>query len=324
MRKLGRPGLGAAILCTGIVVGAVSFSGRREVALGAQGAQGEARPAALLLVEPPRAGSPAAASVRNDLLLIRTRRILEQALVDRLVARLACLKGRTDAASWLAGHLQVENPEGTSLIRVSLVPAAGATTEEQAALINAVARAFVDQDNEQERRGLERRHEQLESDLDERRRHRSQVEHELDSLMRKTEGKLAESVPREVLASYAMDMRRKRLEIDVELAGAKAVVARRKERTPITPADAEDFARLIERVSSLEAQGTILDQEKKQIEVALGQSSVSNNLSVTRLVDALRHDDAAVERLNERRGDLAMERGGDRPRIQIVDPAVAR
>jgi hypothetical protein len=102
------------------------------------------------------------------------------------------------------------------------------------------------------------------------------------------------------------------------------VVARRKERTPITPADAEDFARLIERVSSLEAQGTILDQEKKQIEVALGQSSVSNNLSVTRLVDALRHDDAAVERLNERRGDLAMERGGDRPRIQIVDPAVAR
>ena len=53
MRKLGRPGLGAAILCAGIVVGAVSFSGRTKIAMGAEGAQGEARPAALLRVEPP-------------------------------------------------------------------------------------------------------------------------------------------------------------------------------------------------------------------------------------------------------------------------------
>jgi hypothetical protein len=324
MRKLGRPGLGAAILCAGIVVGAVSFSGRREVALGAQGTQGEARPAALLRVEPPRTGSSDSLSVRTDLVLMRTRRILDQALADRLVARLACLKGRTDAASWLAAHLQVENPEGTSLIRVSMATAAGATAEEQAALVNAVAKTFVEHIRGKETIVLENRQERLDTERASRQRDRRELEEQLDHLLRKDEGKLAAQVPRDVLASYGMDLRRKRLEIDVELAGAKAVVARRKERKPITPADAEDFARIVDRVSALEAQGTILDQEKKQIEMALGQSGESRNLRVARLREALRHHDAIVERLVEHRDALVWERDAGFPRIELIDPAVAR
>jgi hypothetical protein len=328
MRKLGRPGLGAAILCAGIVVGAVGFSGRTKNALGSQGTPGEARPAALLQVEPPRAGSmdspPARNDIRTTMVLISTRRVIEQTLADRLIAGLACLKGRTDAASWLAAHLQIENPEGTSLIRLSMAPAAGVTAEEQATLVNAVAKTFVEHIRGKERIVHEERQERLEFELASRQRNRRELEDQLNLLLLKDEGKLAAQVPRDMLASYGMDLRRKRLEIDVELAGARAVVARRKERTPTTPADAEDFARIVDRVSALEAQGSILDQEKKQIEMALGQSGESRNLSVARLREALRHHDASVEKLVEHRDALARERDAGPPRIELIDPAVAR
>jgi hypothetical protein len=328
MRILGRPVVVATTLCAGIVAGAVLFSGRGMIARGAQGAAAEGRPAALLECGRPDAGSRDPRSLQNDIptlmVLIKSRGILDRALADREVANLDCVKRQTYPADWLADHLLAENPAGTSLIRVSLDVTAGVTSKEQAALINRIVGSFIEQDADRRKQESRTRIRSLESQLEHRLIKLRYLTSELDELTKKSEGGYSGQFSRDALASYSMDLRRKRLDLELELAGAKAGLAHRTGKAAANPVDSDERARLEDRLASLEAQKLVLATETQKVERGLGEAGASKAENAARLREEIRHQGAGIDRLRDRFEPFEIERDDTEHPIKVVDPAVAR
>jgi hypothetical protein len=83
-------------------------------------------------------GPAAERLVREQIALLRSNAVLQSALRNPEVARLACLKGQTDPVRWLEARLAVRQLRGTQQLRVSV---AGCPAAEAVALVNAVVAA---------------------------------------------------------------------------------------------------------------------------------------------------------------------------------------
>lgn len=77
---------------------------------------------------------------RTQLVILRTRAVLNNALRDPAVNKLPVVQQQTDAVAWLEKHLHTEYLDGTGMLRLSLRTG---NPKEQAALVNAVADAYL-------------------------------------------------------------------------------------------------------------------------------------------------------------------------------------
>jgi RNA polymerase sigma factor (sigma-70 family) len=107
---------------------------------------------ALLLIEDrepqllPEAQRPAsvdgAAFRRTQLVLLKSRPVLQAALRKPEVAGLAVVRGKADPVAWLEKNLAAVFLEDSGVLRVSV---AGGSAEERAALANAIANAYLEE-----------------------------------------------------------------------------------------------------------------------------------------------------------------------------------
>ena len=329
MMKLSRLGFVPVLLGVGMVAGAALFSTRGGPVFAAQGEPAVAQPAALLQVDPPRtdgreslAGEVTSRDLRTQMTLLLSRDVLDSVLADRAIAELASVKRQKDPASWLYLQLQVVNLRDTSLLRVTMSPDAGASPKEQATLINAVVNQFIRCDQVEHFNAVEAGSERLERELKQRMLRLEGTRNQFDSVNRELEVSLAERVPKDALALYALELRKKRLEIHLEKASAEALLARQKERAATNQSGLEERTRTEDRLAVLGAQEKVLSSETDRIEKALSASSAGNSGVLERLRDEIRRHSAAIEKLEDRRLELSLQ-GPHESRIRVIDRATA-
>ncbi len=288
-----------------------------------------AQPAALLQVDPPRtggreslAGEVTSRDLRTEMTLLLSRSVLDSVLADREIAELASVKRQKDPASWLYLQLQVVNLRDTSLLRVTMSSDAGASPKEQATLINAVVNQFISRGQVEHSNAVEAGVERLERELKQRWGRLADTRNQLDSVNREHEVSLAERVPKDALALYALELRKKRLEIQLEKAMAETLIARQKERAATNQSGLEERTRTEDRLAVLGVQEKVLSSETDRIERALSASSAGNSDVLERLRDEIRRDKVAIEKLEDRRLELSLQDPHE-SRIRVIDRATA-
>jgi hypothetical protein len=333
MMKLRRLGIGVVLLGSGIVAGSVLFSTRGDRAFGAQGERPVAQVTALIQVDPPgadsieRRGPLTAEAISRDLRtrmeLLRSRKLLNQVLAVRQVADLPSVKRQRDAAWWLARNLVIESLKDTSLLRVGLAPDSGATPEEQAQIINVLVDHFIKQNRREEGDDLAYRQEWLQFEFEKRSLRLRDVRNQLDSRRQKIMTTSTERIPKQTLAQYALELRRKQLDLALERAGAEAALERRKGMVGANQAGSDERARLEDRIASLGAQEKVLREETESIDRVLSRLDDGETESLERLNDTIRRDLTACEKLEERLQELALESNRQPSRIRSIDQATA-
>ena len=235
MTKLRRLGSMAVLFGFGIVAGAYLFSNRGIPVAWAQDRQPDSQVAALLQVNPPRDVSSEGEvrlsadvlprDLRTQMELIRSRWVLDRVLSNPEIRDLLSLKSRNGAAFWLRQNLRVTNPEGTSLLHVAMAPTCGATPQEQAKLINNIVDEF-------RRFHAEREGEKIRV-LEDLFQHESrQKENELrvveEDLRASIEASGSRMEPRNVQLQHLLDLKRKHLEISLEVTATETLLERQK------------------------------------------------------------------------------------------------
>jgi hypothetical protein len=322
MRKLSRLSFGAILLGCGIVTSAILFSTRGAPVFGAQGEQPVAWPTALLQINPPRSGAIeggkllSADDIQRDLRtqmeLLRSRRVIDRVLSQPEIHKLLSAKSQNGAAFWLARNLQITNPDGTSLLRVTLTERSGATREEQAQVINAVVDAYrVFQGGEREMR--QRIIELWDHELRQREKDLDVVK---QSLRKSIEAAGSRREPRDVQSQHLLDLKRKHTEISLDQTAAEVALGRHK-------AVAEEKSRLEERIAILTAQQKVLREETDRINANLRDSAVYDideeeaRERIHRVSDNAEKFESYIQRLR-------FETSPGEERIIIVDAAQAR
>ena len=83
--------------------------------------------------------------LKTQCVMIKGRLLLSTALADRRASQLLSIKNRSDPITWLQQNLEVTNPKDTELLQVSLASSSGASTSDQAVIINAIVHAYIDE-----------------------------------------------------------------------------------------------------------------------------------------------------------------------------------
>jgi hypothetical protein len=333
MMKLRRMGIGFVLLGSGIVAGSVLFSTRGDRVFGAQGERPAARVTALIQVDPPGASSiegrgpltteAISRDLRTRMELLRSRKLLNQVLAVRQVADLPSVKRQKDATWWLARNLVIENLNDTSLLRVGLAPGSGATPEEQARIINVRVDHVINQERREEDDHLESRQEWLQSEFKKRSFRLRDLRNVLDSRRQKIMTTSTERIPKQTLAQYALELRRKQLDLALERVAAEAALERRKDTPGANQAGSDERARLEDRIAALRAQEKVLREETESIDKALARLDDGESESLERLNDTIHRDLTACEKLEERLEELALDSNRQPSRIRSIDQATA-
>jgi polysaccharide biosynthesis transport protein len=83
--------------------------------------------------------------LETQTVLIRSKLVLTSALKRPAVSELPWIKQQSDPIAWLQQNLEAINLKESEVLQVSLRANSGASTEDQAAVINAVVRAYMDE-----------------------------------------------------------------------------------------------------------------------------------------------------------------------------------
>jgi hypothetical protein len=83
--------------------------------------------------------------VETQLVLLKSRIVLQPALQQAAISQLPTIKGQADPVAWLQRNLEATNLKNTEVIRVSMAARTGADAKDQAAIINAVVQTYVEE-----------------------------------------------------------------------------------------------------------------------------------------------------------------------------------
>jgi len=254
--------------------------------------------------------------------LIRSNLVLSAAFQQPGISELASIKRRTDPVAWLQQNLEATNLKDSEVLQVSLAASSGASAKDQAAIINAVVRAYTDQvANVQTKRRTDR-HDQL--------RKLRQQYGDLLRERRETLRKLSVSVgSHESLTSHEkrslprlyLDLRTQRVKLLLERAEAETLLARRKKAVGVpTEPVRKEIAQIEDRLAVLTARQTVLDEELSRVKLEMREAANQDlDLSalkddITQMENSNRKVGAEVEALNT---ELAAP-----PRIRIIEEAI--
>jgi vacuolar-type H+-ATPase subunit I/STV1 len=252
--------------------------------------------------------------------LIRSRLVLSAALRDPKVAQSPSIKDRPDPIAWLEQDLVVTNPENSEILQVSLA-AGSASGVDQAAIINAVVRAYMDQVVNADARRRAARLEQL-------KKLRDSYSNLLKS-KRETLRKLSESVGRsERIAGLEKDawprlyqeLRSRRIKQRIERAEIETLLERRKKTGGATDAARPGILQLEDRLAVVTAGQKVVDEELDRLAEEMHGSTIhvldlkGMKDEIAQLEEVRRKIAAEVEALN-----VELEAP---PRIRLLDMAV--
>jgi RNA polymerase sigma factor (sigma-70 family) len=265
------------------------------------------------------AGDPAAYR-RTQVVLLRSRPNLRAALGKAEVASLAILKTQADPLGWLEKNVEAVLLDNTDILRVSI----GAGSEaERAALANAVAAAYVERTNNEEREQKVQRLDALRDLLAEHERRLQQSREVLRKVAQQTgtdpSGALRRQFEREDLAHLRGELQQTR----AARIRAQARLNYRRSR-PAGEKAKEVIGQLEEEVGVLAEQEKLLRQEIDP----LTEAAVRNHAETTaggELV-SLRDEVAAAEQMTRRVAEqvegLQMELRAA-PRVRLLEKAEA-
>jgi hypothetical protein len=245
-----------------------------------------------------------------------SRAVLEGALARPEIAELALIKKQSDKVDWLRRNLEIVNVKDTELVQVALAPGSVAGTKDRAAIINAVANAYI---AEVANVSLERRiarHDKL----------RKIRERYIETLKERRElvRKLSESAERQESRSElqeALDrLKAGRFQLDLDQAGSETVLARRKQvAVARSEAAKKEISDLEDRLAVISAQKKVYDEEieraRQEMKTAARHELMLNEKQreIDQMEDAARKVGAAIE-------SLAVELEA-LPRARVVEPA---
>jgi hypothetical protein len=281
-----------------------------------------------LAVEPGRSSDDSIENYQRYLTtqgtLIKSRLVLDAALQDRGVSQLPSIKSRPDPIAWLQQNLEVTNLKDTEILQVSLAPGFGASGSDQAAIINAVVRAYI---NEVANVDVKRRTDRY-NQLRKIKEQYAEILHERRETLRKRStssgrGESLTALAKDALPRLYHDLRTQRVKLRLERAEAETLLARRKEvpGSATDPVRSKEIAQIEDRLAVLSAGQKVLDEELEQASNEMrGAADQSLDLKamideIAQVEDASRMIGAEVEALN-----VELEAPA---RIRLIEDAVS-
>ncbi len=249
--------------------------------------------------------------------LIKSRLVVNAALQDKGVSQLASVKSRTDPIAWLQQNLEVSRLEDSELLRISLLPASGASGAEQAVIINAVARTYLDQVVNVEVKLRTARLEQLKKlkmKYNEMLRERREV---IRNLPLTVGSDPVTAIEREALRTLYQNVMTQRLQLRLERTEAETLLARRKKAA--NEPDHKEIDQIEDRLAGLIARQKVLDEERNTVREAL-TTSRHNTLDLEDLKEDVAQMKESARRVGAEVEALTIELGAP-PRIRLIDAA---
>jgi uncharacterized protein involved in exopolysaccharide biosynthesis len=252
--------------------------------------------------------------------LIKSHLVLNAAIKDKSVSNFQLIRGNIDPISWLAENLKVEFVGGSELMEISL---SGDNPVELAAIVNAVKRAYMEEvvNFEAARKG--QRHAKL-----------KELKREYENLLNERRARLRQSIeiqrgadPATIIErieesmEFRRTLRSQLLNLELELAEAEALMARRKESTgSASDAVRNEIAQIEDRVVGMKARQKVLEQRLKEV-----NTSTSINGAATVDLESLKDEIATLEGVYRRIADavevMNVETQGP-PRVRTIEDAV--
>jgi hypothetical protein len=304
--------------------------------LPAQGAARESvkRPRALVQIarQPPKVlaaevenADDYARHLKTQASLIKSGLVLNTAFRTPEVRRLPAIKSQTDPVAWLKQNLEVTNLPDTELLQVAMATGAGASGTDQAALINAVIHAYMDEVVNLEFKLRRERHDRLRkisSAYAENLRERREMLRKLSSSA-ESDTRLAvlqnESLPR-----LYNDLRSQQVKLRLQRVEAETLLARRKkaEGAATDPAHKE-MAQIEDRLAVAIAQEKLLGQELERVVHELradGSQTLRNEFHREVLQDEIAQMERAASKVADEVEALNIELQAP-PRIRLIEGA---
>jgi hypothetical protein len=222
------------------------------------------------------------------------------------IAQLEAVKNRTDPDSWLSAQLEVTNPLDTELLQIALIPSSGVSPQEQATLVNAVVKAYMDEIVLDEAKRRNNRAEMLKKFS----RDYAQMIKSRRETMRRLSAKrsvsdLEAAQGREAALRISVELRSRQVALRIEQAGLEALLARRKKGEGETAERSrQEIRQLEDQLAVIAAQQEIIEGELVRLtkstheaaEMALDSQEINEDIQQTeRAANAI---NAELERLN--------------------------
>jgi uncharacterized protein involved in exopolysaccharide biosynthesis len=197
--------------------------------------------------------------------LVKSHLVVNAALRNKNISGFRMVREQSDPIAWLSDSLEVEFVVGTELMEIAL---SGDNPEELAAIVNAVKTAYKEEVVNFDIKRRADRHTKL-----------KHIKEEYGNLLNHWRAVLREKVDTQRGADPVAIMERKEesmefrrtlksqlLNLELELAEAEALLARRKESTgSASDAVRKEIAQIEDRVAGIKARQKVLDQRLKEV-----------------------------------------------------------
>jgi hypothetical protein len=262
---------------------------------------------------------------RTQVNLLKSRRVINAALLKPGIAGLPAIRERNDPISWLRENLEVSFPDGSEVLEISLAAGAGMSREDQARLINAIQSAYMDEVVNGELRQRKERQESL--------RRLRQTYLDLIKNRRETIQALARSArpdDKSVLLMQwqaalerAHDARSQELKLKLARIEVETLLARRqKAEGPGVEQARQEIPQLEDRLAALQAQQRAVEEEVTGFWKQPQPGPLSEDpVAMTDLQDELKGYQEQADRLSREQERLNIELQAPPRTIKFEDAA---
>jgi len=261
--------------------------------------------------------------LETQCVLIKSRLVVSAALRQPEISQLPAIKNQPDPIAWLQQILDVINLKDTEVLQVSLSPRSGASGKDQAAIINAVVNAYME---EVVNVDLKRREDRL-GKLKQIKQSYADILKERRETVRKLSSSLGRKKPLTGPEENSLLRRRdnllaQRLKLRLDRAEAETVLARRKKAAGAeTDPRRKEIAQLEDRLAVLTAHEKVLQEELEHVSRERQNAAAVQGLDledlkedIAQMQDVARKVGAEVEALN-----IELEAP---PRVRVIEEAV--
>jgi hypothetical protein len=259
--------------------------------------------------------------------LIKSRLVLGAAMRTRngeeAISQLDAIKNRPNRIAWLEQNLDVTNVKDTELVQISMRPGAECGTQDQVAIINSVADAYIgvvvgaEVDKLKNRLNMLRKvgenyHEMLRDRRNELRALRSKLE-SAEALI---------EPEKEALKRLLYDLLKQGTQVNMERAETEALLARRKQAADAaTDVGRKEIGDIQERLDRLTVRGSALDRELDKVRERLKPQRSS--VDIEELKEDIASIQAASRKVAQEVEALNIELKAP-PRIRVIEHADLR
>ncbi|MFI5455697.1 MAG: hypothetical protein ACHRXM_09625 [Isosphaerales bacterium] len=254
-------------------------------------------------------------------IVIRSNLVLNAALRPPEVSKLPSIRQRTDPIAWLQQNLEAIRLKDSEVLQVSLAATSGASTADQAAIINAVVKAYMDEvvDVYTKRRVV--RHDQLKKL---KRQYEEMLKERRDNLRKLSQTVASDqltSQEKEVLPRLYHDLRTQRVKLLLERAEAEALLARRKKAEGARSEPVrKEIAQIEDRLAVLIARQKVLDEELSRVKLEMREVT-DQQLDLEALKDDVTLMQESARKVGAEVEALTIELQAP-PRIRVLDEAI--